>query len=154
MKIGVISDTHNFFDPRIPQLFLRVEHILHAGDIGLPGILVELERIAPVTAVSGNTDDDGFRYRDTQLVELEGRKFLLHHIVDPQRLTEALQATIAREKPEVVVFGHTHKPFCEKFGETLYFNPGYAGKSRFGMERSVAFLHCDEKGIRAEYLWL
>ena len=154
MKIGVISDTHNFFDPRIPSLFEGVEHILHAGDIGLPGLLLELERIAPVTAVSGNTDDDGFRYRDTQLVELDGRKFLLHHIVDPQRLTDALHATVAREKPEVVVFGHTHKPFCERFGETLYFNPGYAGKSRFGMERSVAFLHCDEKGIRAEYLWL
>jgi hypothetical protein len=154
MKIGVISDTHNFFDPRIARLFRGVEHILHAGDIGLPGILLELEQIAPVTAVSGNTDDAGFHYRDTQLVELDGRKFLVHHIVDPQRLTDALRAMVAREKPEVVVFGHTHKPFCERFGETLYFNPGYAGKSRFGMERSVALLHCDEKGIRAEYLSL
>jgi len=57
MKIAVISDTHNFFDPRIPQLFAGAEHILHAGDIGLPWVLLELGQIAPVTAVSGNTDD-------------------------------------------------------------------------------------------------
>ena len=45
--IGVISDTHNYLDPRIPQLFAGVEHILHGGDIGQPAILLELEQIAP-----------------------------------------------------------------------------------------------------------
>jgi predicted phosphodiesterase len=54
----------------------------------------------------------------------------------------------------VVVFGHTHKPFCETLEGTLYFNPGYAGKSRFGMERTAAILHCSEKEIRPEYLRL
>ena len=60
----------------------------------------------------------------------------------------------AAERDPVLVFGHTHKPFCETMGETLYFNPGYAGKSRFGMERSVAILHCDGKQIRPEFLRL
>jgi hypothetical protein len=72
MKIGVISDTHNFFDPRISRLFAGVEHILHAGDIGLPRIILDLEQIAPVTAVSGNTDDPGLHYRPTECVELAG----------------------------------------------------------------------------------
>jgi predicted phosphodiesterase len=45
---------------------------------------------------------------------------------------------------------HTHKPFSESIGGARFFNPGYAGKSRFGLERSVAILHCGEKGIRAE----
>jgi predicted phosphodiesterase len=49
-----------------------------------------------------------------------------------------------------VVFGHTHKPFSENIGSTLFFNPGYAGKSRFGMPRSVAILHCTDEGIRPE----
>ena len=40
MRIGVISDTHNYFDPRVPQLFAGVDHILHGGDIGLPAILL------------------------------------------------------------------------------------------------------------------
>jgi len=110
VKIGVISDTHNFFDPKIPGLFNGVEHILHAGDIGLPRILLDLEAIAPVTAVSGNTDDPGF--------------------------------------------GHTHKPFYQTIDGVIFFNPGYTGKSRFGMERTLAILYCDEKGIRPEFLRL
>ena len=152
MKIGVISDTHNFFDPCIPSLFKGVEHILHAGDIGLPKILLQLEQIAPVTAVAGNTDEPGFRYSETQGVTLAGHKFLIHHIVVPGNLSEDLRSQIEREHVEVVVFGHTHKPFCQRLGSVLFFNPGYAGLSRFGMPRSVALLHCEPEGIRAEHL--
>jgi putative phosphoesterase len=151
-RIAVIADTHNYLDPRIPHLFAGVDHILHGGDIGQPAILLQLEQIAPVTAVLGNTDDPGFHYRLAEAVELAGRKFLVQHIVNPRSLADPLQARLAREHPDVVVFGHTHKPFCETVGGTLFFNPGYAGKPRFGMERSVAVLHCGEKGIRPEYL--
>ena len=154
MRIGVISDTHNYLDPRIAGLFAGVEHILHAGDIGLPSILLELQEVAPVTAVSGNTDDPGFHYRQTQTVELAGRKFLLHHIVNPHSPDDSLQELIARERPDVVVFGHTHKPFSQIIGEILFFNPGYAGKPRFGMERSVAILESSGSRLRSEYFTL
>ena len=152
VRIGVISDTHNFLDRRIPSLFAGVHHILHAGDIGQPRLLLELERIAPVTAVAGNTDDPGFHYRQTEIVEIAGRTFLLHHIVNPHKLSDSLKARIGGQRPNVVVFGHTHEPFLETVGGILFFNPGYAGKSRFGMERSVAILHCDAKGVRPEHL--
>lgn len=152
MNIGVISDTHNFLDPRIPDLFSGVEHILHGGDIGTRSILAQLERIAPVTAVMGNTDDPAMQYRLTEVVTLAGRTFLLHHIVNPHALEEPVAASIEREKPQVVVFGHTHKPFSGRVGSILFFNPGYAGKSRFGMERSVAILHCTQKEIRAKFI--
>lgn len=149
-RIGVISDTHDFLDPQIPRLFKGVEHILHAGDIGRPRILLQLEEIAPVTAVAGNTDDPGFHYRETELIALAGRKFLIHHIVQPHDLSGSLQTRLRREKPEVVVFGHTHKPFQQTIDGILFFNPGYAGKSRFGMERTVAVLECAEKDIRIQ----
>jgi uncharacterized protein len=152
MKIGIISDTHNSLDPQIPKLLEGVDHILHAGDIGLPWILLELEFIAPVTAVGGNTDDATLRYEETKTIELAGRKFLVHHIVDPRALADKLKVRIAREQPDVVVFGHTHKAFCETVGGVLYFNPGYAGKPKFNMERSVAILHCERKEIRPEFL--
>ena len=152
MRIGVISDTHNYFDPRLPQLFAGVDHILHGGDIGLPAIILALEQIAPVTAVAGNTDDPGFHYRMTEVVELASRRFILQHIVNPQSLAEPIRTRIARARPDVVVFGHTHKPFRQTIDGTLFFNPGYAGKSRFWMKRSVAILHCGEKVLRAEYL--
>jgi putative phosphoesterase len=153
-KIGVISDTHDYFDPKIPGLLKGVEHILHAGDIGLPRILLQLEEIAPVTAVAGNTDDPAFRYNFTEVIKLAGRKFLIHHIVHPQDLGDPPKGRIVREKPDVVVFGHTHKPFHQTIDGILFFNPGYAGKSRFGMERTLAILHCDEKGIRPQFLTL
>jgi putative phosphoesterase len=154
MKIGVISDTHNYVDPKILTLLSGVDHILHGGDVGTPMILNELRGIAPVTAVSGNTDEPMFQYPLTQAVELGRRKFLLHHIVNPRALDESLKARISRDRPDVVVFGHTHKPFCETVDGVLFFNPGYAGRSRFGMDRTLAILHSTQAEIRAEYLAL
>lgn len=153
MKIGVISDTHNFIDPRIPELFREVEHILHAGDVGSAGILSELEKIAPVTAVSGNTDSM-LPLKEVEVFELGRHKFLLQHIVQPHTPAVLLSDRIQREKPDVIVFGHTHKPFDQTIAGIRYFNPGYAGKTRFGLERTVALLHFQRDKIKAEILKL
>jgi len=154
MKIGIISDTHDFLDPKVAGLFKGVEHILHGGDIGMPALLLELEFIAPVTAVAGNTDDPALGYRLTQVVKLANHKFLIHHIIDPYELRDELAAQIARDRPEVVVFGHTHKPFCKLIDGVLFLNPGYAGKQRFNLPRTVALLRCEEKSIRHEFISL
>ena len=154
MKLGIISDTHDFLDPKVAVLFKGVDHILHGGDIGMPALLLELEFIAPITAVAGNTDDPALGYRPTQVVKLANRKFLIHHIVDPHDLRDDLKSRIARERPDVVIFGHTHKPFSEQIGGTLFFNPGYAGPQRFKLPRSVALLHCDGNELRPEWLAL
>jgi putative phosphoesterase len=151
MKLGVISDTHGFLDPKVLKLFAGVGHILHAGDIGSDDIIAELEAVAPVTVVLGNTDASP-NFRLTEVVALAGRKFLVHHVVNPRALTENLQLRIARERPDAVVFGHTHKAFYETIDGALYLNPGYAGKPKFGAERSVAILQCDGKGMRPEFL--
>jgi len=151
MRIGVISDTHNFLDPKIPELFAGVSHMLHAGDIGNATIISELELIAPVTAVYGNTDM-GLPFKETEIIELGTRKFLIHHIVNPFALDDRLKERIARAQPQVVVFGHTHRTFCENIGGVLYFNPGSAGKPKFGLGRTVAILHCDERKIRHEFI--
>lgn len=151
MKIGLISDTHGFLDPKVPGLFAGVSHILHAGDIGPDSIIAGLEAIAPVTAVLGNTDGSP-SFRLTEMVTLTGRKFLVHHIVDPYALKQELQLRVARERPDAVVFGHTHKAFWGTIDGVQYLNPGYAGKPKPGTERSVAILHGGEKEIRLEFL--
>jgi uncharacterized protein len=153
MKIGVISDTHGFLDSKIPEIFAGVSHILHAGDIGDDSIIVELKMIAPVTAVLGNTDSSP-TFRIIEAVTLADRKFLVQHIVNPYALREELQLRIARERPDVVVFGHTHTTFCGTIGDVLYFNPGSAGKPKFGRGRTAAILHCEGKEIRPEFLQL
>lgn len=153
MKIGVISDTHNFLDPQVPRLFEGVAHILHAGDIGLPRIILELERIAPVTAVLGN-NDSGLPFQETEIVQLGPHTFLVHHIVNPHEPHVAVKRRIDQASPHLVVFGHTHKPFSGRVGQTQFFNPGYAGRPRFGQPRSVAILHCDAGIILPEFLEL
>lgn len=153
MKIGVISDTHGYLDPRVARLFEGVDHILHGGDVGSPTILSQLENLAPVTAVLGNVDG-GMPLKLTEVVELAGRKFLLHHIVDPRNLSHDLAETIARARPDVVVFGHTHKPFSETIASTWFFNPGYAGPQRFTLPRSLAIMSIEDGKLRADYQML
>ena len=145
MKIGLISDTHNYLDPRVPELFAGVDHILHAGDVGLSLILAELELIAPVTAVLGNNDSN-LPISETAVVMLGGKKFLVHHIVTPGYGPASIQARLETEAPDVVVFGHTHQTFAQQIGSTLFLNPGYAGKQRFKQERSVALMEISPTG--------
>ncbi len=151
MKIGVLSDTHGHLDPRVLDLFKGVDHILHAGDIGFPSLILDLEAIAPVTAVLGNTDDPRFEFRDLEVVDLGDRKFLLHHIVDPKALTERIQLSFLHHAPDVVVFGHTHRRHHELIGGRLFINPGYSGAPRHATARSVAVLEMDGDQMTVDF---
>jgi putative phosphoesterase len=153
MKIGVISDTHGHLDPRVEKIFSDVDHILHAGDIGYASIILELQLIAPVTAVLGNCDDN-IGYPLFQTIDLAQRKFLVHHIVSPREWSDPLKARIVKDQPHVVVFGHTHRKSAETVRGVFFFNPGYAGKPKLGAERSVALLHLDNEKIRHEFIAL
>jgi putative phosphoesterase len=151
LKIGVISDTHGHLDPRVEKKFAGVDHILHAGDIGFASIILELEFVAPVTAVLGNCDSDlGFPL--TAVVELGGKKILVHHIVNPHAPLAPLAERIRKEQAEIVIFGHTHKKFAQTVDGVLFLNPGYAGKPKPEAERSVAILHLEGKNLRTEFI--
>ena len=151
MKIGLISDTHNYLDPKVPAIFKGIDHILHAGDVCVPKVILDLEAIAPVTAVLGN-NDSFLTLKETEKVELAGKKFMVHHIVSVHDANQAIRRRIAREHPDVMVFGHTHEPFNQVIGRTWFINPGYAGKPRFSLSRSVAILHCEAGNMRLELI--
>jgi putative phosphoesterase len=155
--VGVISDTHGLFEPKLPTVFASVSHIVHAGDIGHLHILEQLSRIAPVTAVSGNIDEGvlppGFDpAREFCLFGI--RIFMAHILGNPQRLSRPLLDKIERIRPDVVIFGHSHKTLLETHNGVLYFNPGSAGPRRFSLPRSVGLLRIQQRRCHGEIVYL
>lgn len=134
MRLGIISDTHNLLRPEVFEVFSKVDHILHGGDVGDPAILVQLEAIAPVTAVFGNTDGSGLRRNLPQAaqVQLDGFEIVVTH--GDQLGGPPTPALLHQAFPtaEIIVFGHTHKPVLELVDRTVtVMNPGSAGPKRF-----------------------
>ena len=139
MKIGLISDTHGHVPNTVHTALAGVNCILHAGDVGPMDVITELEAIAPVYAVLGNTDH-GIALPETRLEEFDGRKILIHHIVDVDYPSQTVRELLSTEKPEIVVFGHTHMPFDERRSKIRFINPGSASQPRGGTAPSVAIL--------------
>lgn len=148
MRLGVIADTHGLLRPEVFEVFQRVDHILHAGDIGPPQLLTELEAIAPVTAVYGNTDGWELRGRLPQVttVELDGFDIVVTHgdqfgIPTPELVQAAFPTA------QIIVFGHTHRPLLTLVDTVVtVINPGGAGARRFNLPPSVGILEL-EPGI-------
>ena len=79
---------------------------------------------------------------------------MLRHIFDARSPGAEMKELLRREKPHAVVFGHTHVPCFERWGEVILFNPGYAGRQRFKLPRSVGILRCDGSGVSATHVAL
>lgn len=141
VRIGVIADTHGLFDPAIRRHFRGVDHILHAGDIGDRSVIEQLEQIGPVTAVSGNVDDEQCGFPSETVIELAGSRMAIRHVLyEGGKLTKNGRAFLDHEQPDICVFGHTHQPKVDWFGDTLLFNPGSAGPKRFSLPRGIGLL--------------
>jgi putative phosphoesterase len=137
VRVGVISDTHGLLRPEALRALAGSDFIVHAGDIGAPGILDALACIAPVTAVRGNNDLAAAWARalgDTALLRAGGVAIHVLHDV------HALTADPGEEGHGVVVAGHSHRPLVQRRGPVLYVNPGSAGPRRFTLPVSVAHI--------------
>ena len=148
--IGVVSDTHGYLNPKVPELLAGVEHILHAGDIGDAGIIEELARIAPVTTVRGNNDRTGPEslFPEESEVELDGWNFFLTHEVKVPKGPDDPSMEIYRKAgADVVVFGHSHIALQLQIGTVLFFNPGAAGKRRFKVVPSIGILKLNRESV-------
>ena len=148
MRLGVISDTHGMLRPEVFDVFREVDHIFHAGDIGSLSLLTELEALAPVTAVYGNTDDWDVRAKVPRvaMLQLDGFEIVVTHGDQFGSPTpEALYA--AFPDAEIILYGHTHKPLLTLVDLVVtVMNPGAAGQRRFDILPSVGILEL-ETGI-------
>jgi putative phosphoesterase len=149
-RVGLISDTHGLLRPEAKAFLEGCDYIVHAGDIGHAGILEELTKLAPVTAVRGNNDKGLWaeHLRETEFLRV-GEVFV-YVIHDLARLEIEPNAAGAR----VVVSGHSHQPLVEERNGVLYVNPGSAGPRRFKLPIVVGELLVTGSSVSARIVEL
>jgi len=149
-RVGLISDTHGLLRPEAKAFLEGCDYIVHGGDIGHPGILEELTKLAPVTAVRGNNDKGLWAQplRETEFLRVgEVFVFAIH---DLARLDIEPNAAGVR----VVVSGHSHKPLVEERNGVLYVNPGSSGPRRFRLPIGIGELLVTGSSVSARIVEL
>ena len=128
MKIGVVSDTHSFqVPPEVINALNKTDLIIHAGDFCTPEDVETFSRLQDFKGVYGNMDGADVRrlLPRREILEIEGVTIGIFHGEGPKEGTlDAVQKEFQNQKLDAVVFGHSHQPFNQLIGDTLYFNPG------------------------------
>ncbi len=131
--------------------FLRgSDFIVHAGDIGDAEVLEKLRTVAPVTAVRGNNDRDGWARAIAETEVLRVDEVSIHVLHDLAQLDLDPAAAGLR----VVVSGHSHRPRIEERGGVLYVNPGSCGPRRFNLPIAVGELRISGHSVKAKLVEL
>ena len=148
--IGVISDTHGLVRPEAMAALKGVELIIHGGDIGKAEVLQSLSLIAPVCAIRGNNDRDGWAKKlpDVLKLQINGVKFQVIHDVNE------LESDPSAEGIHAVISGHSHKPSVIERDGVLFINPGSAGPRRFKLPVTVSRLRLRPQMVAAEIIEL
>jgi putative phosphoesterase len=148
VRVGVLSDTHGQIRRELYSLFSGVEYLLHAGDIGSPETLRDLEKIAPVCAVLGNTDNflKFPNLSETAFFETARSRLYITH--NCSQLDMDPNATDVNG----IICGHTHVPSVEHHKNVLFLNPGSAGPRRFDLPVSIAILEIQGTEINVKLI--
>ncbi len=141
-RIGLLSDTHSYLDPKVFTYFKDVDEIWHAGDIGNQDVLEQLKAFKPTLAVFGNIDGGSLRVdcKEGEVFEREGVRVLITHIAgQPPRYNPNVLRYVRQYQPNLLICGHSHilqvKP--DKVNKLLFMNPGAAGKHGFHKMRTL-----------------
>lgn len=136
MKIGLLSDTHSFLDPKVFDYFQACDEIWHGGDFGI-GVLEQLESFKPIRAVFGNIDDLELRTRlpEDLWFTCEGLSVFMTHIGGaPPNYNPRVNKILSARIPDIFICGHSHILRIKKdasYKNMLYLNPGAAGNHGF-----------------------
>lgn len=153
MKIGLISDTHGYLDPKVPEHFASCDEIWHAGDIGNLAIIQTLQSICAVRAVNGNVDDRTISnlLPDTLQFACEGLSVYITHIGGaPPHYHPEVRKLLRAWPPDVFVCGHSHILKIMRdpnLNNMLFINPGAAGNHGFHTIRTIVRFDVKAKAI-------
>jgi putative phosphoesterase len=151
-RIGLLSDTHGFYDPRIADHFRECHEIWHAGDVGDMEVINRLSRIAPVIAVYGNIDGHPIRstYPANQRLSREDIDIWMTHIGGyPGNYDPRVKPMIFEDPPGLFISGHSHilKVMPDKKYGFLHMNPGSSGRSGLHQVRTLIRFELDRGRI-------
>jgi putative phosphoesterase len=153
-RIGLLSDTHSYFDPKIKNYFDKVDEIWHAGDIGSREVITELEKLAPVRAVYGNIDDASIQaeFPLDLFFTCESVKVWITHIGGyPGRYPLRVRNYLAKNPPpDLFIDGHSHilKVMKDPKYNFLHMNPGAAGFYGFHRVKTILRFEIDGSTIQ------
>jgi len=143
MKIGLLSDTHSYLDPKVLTYFKDCDEIWHAGDIGDRLVVDELEKAKPLRAVYGNIDDKEMqvRYPEDAWFTCEGLTIWMTHIGGaPPNYNPRIKKAFKERIPDLFICGHSHILRVKKdpnYKNMLYINPGAAGNQGFHHMKTI-----------------
>lgn len=148
-RIGILSDTHGYWDDRYLKHFEPCDEIWHAGDIGSLELAERLAAFRPLRAVYGNIDGQDIRrhYAESERFSVEGTDVLMKHIGGyPGRYDTSIRAKLFVRPPRLFVCGHSHilKVQYDKTLNMLCINPGAAGKYGFHKVRTLIRFAIDQ----------
>ena len=141
-RIGLLSDTHGYWDDRYVKYFESCDEIWHAGDIGSLELAERLAAVRPLRAVYGNIDghDIRIRYPETARFTVDGADVMMKHIGGyPGKYDPSIRGQILVHPPKLFISGHSHslKVQYDKTLRLLHINPGAAGKYGFHKVRTL-----------------
>ena len=152
-KIGLLSDTHGYWDEKYVSHFNDCDEIWHSGDIGSIELADKLANFKPLRAVYGNIDGQEIRLMHPKYsrFKVEDVEVLMTHIGGyPGRYDAEALKELQSDTPQLFIAGHSHilKVLFDKKLNCLYINPGAAGKSGFHQVRTLIRFSIDGSTIK------
>lgn len=148
-KIGILSDTHAYWDDQYITYLNDCDEIWHAGDIGSLELADRFEAMKPVfRAVYGNCDGYDLRARYSELLRFkcEDVDVMMTHIGGyPGKYDRSVINKLFASTPDLFISGHSHilKIMPDKHLDLLHVNPGAAGLMGWHRERTLVRLTID-----------
>ena len=152
-RIGLLSDTHSFWDPKYLEYFEECDEIWHAGDIGSMEVVQKLSAFRPFRAVYGNCDGGDIRkmFGEKLRWRCEDAEVLMTHIGGyPRHYDPRAVQKIQSVHPKLFIAGHSHilKVIYDPVYDLLHVNPGAAGEFGFHKVRTAVRLVIDGTEMR------
>ena len=146
-RVGIISDTHDVLRCEVKEILKGCDAVIHGGDITTEEVLEEIRRLGNVYVVRGN--NDGYwaqNLRRSLNFSVGNVKFFMVH--------DRKDAAWELGDTQVVIFGHSHKYFCQEIDGRLWLNPGSCGRNRFGGEVTMAVMTVENGSWEVEKIVL